>query len=269
MKDYVIGKTSTRPQDVPLMKECGFDFAESPVEWLLIPDEGEDAWKSQKEKIREAQKYMPFRSCNGFLPGRFHLTGPETTADAALEYAIKVCHRADEMGIPYLVFGSSDARNIPEGFDHGEGMKQFTEFCARLAERISDCNVVVLLENLQRSEGNVLNHLADSVVVVDAVNSPKLQMMLDVYHACQGGDLAEDVRKAGKRILHAHVADPATRNYPGYSDASIHNYIQALNDIGFQGGLSMESGWGTDEAAYPRLFKKAIATVKEWIAETR
>ena len=77
MKDYVIGKTSTRPQDVPLMKECGFDFAESPVEWLLIPDEGEDAWKSQKEKIREAQKYMPFRSCNGFLPGRFHLTGPK------------------------------------------------------------------------------------------------------------------------------------------------------------------------------------------------
>ena len=103
MKDYVIGKTSTRPQDVPLMKECGFDFAESPVEWLLIPDEGEDAWKSQKEKIREAQKYMPFRSCNGFLPGRFHLTGPETTDDAALEYAIKVCHRADEMGIPYLL----------------------------------------------------------------------------------------------------------------------------------------------------------------------
>jgi len=269
MKNYLIGKTSTRPEDVPLMKACGFDFAESPVEWLLIPDEGEDAWKAQVVKIREAQKYMPFVSCNGFLPGRFRLTGPETTWEPALDYAVKACRRADEVGIPYFVFGSSTARNIPEGFDLAEGMKQFTEFCSLLANRIADCKCTVLLENLQFKEGNVLNHLSDSIAVVDAVNSPKLQMMVDIYHACQDGDHADEIRKAGKRVFHVHIADPATRRYPGYSDADIHNYIQALNDIDYQGGLSMEATFSANPDEWPELYKKAIATVKnDWIALT-
>ncbi len=268
MKNYLLGKDGVLPEDVSLLKECGFDFAESGVGDLLIPDEGDDVWRVQLAKIQEAQKVLPFLSCNGFLPRKFRLTGPEPTTEAALEYAVRACRRADEAGIPYIVFGSGGARNIPEGFDVAEGMKQFTEFCRQLAARIADCKVVVLLENLQSKEGNVLNHLSESIAVVDAVNSPKLQMMVDVYHACQDGDTADDIRKAGKRVFHVHIADPATRRYPGYSDADIHSYLQALNDIGYQGAISMECGWSTNPAEWPALFKKAIPVVKGWIAET-
>lgn len=267
-KNYRLGKAGSAPEEIPAMKEAGFDFAESSVDELLFPEMGQEEWAVQKAKIMEAQKYLPYVSCNGFLPGKFRLTGPETTWPAALDYAETACRRADEVGIPYIVFGSSGARNIPEGYDHEAGMAQFVEFCKQLCNRIADCKVTVLLENLQQKESNVLNHLSDSIAVVDAVNSPRLQMMVDTYHVCQGGDTADDIRKAGKRIFHVHIACPATRRYPGYSEADLHRYVQALNDIDYQGGLSMECGWSPKPEQWPTLWRKAIAVTREWIEET-
>ena len=75
------------------MKAAGFDFIELGVGGTLRPNDSDEAFKPQLEKLLASP--LPIRSCNGFLPGNLKLTGPETFHDQALDYAEKACRRAD------------------------------------------------------------------------------------------------------------------------------------------------------------------------------
>ena len=61
--------------DTALMKSVGYDFVENSFGAMFVPDKGEEEWKRQKEAIMSAA--LPLRSCNGFLPGRFRVTGKD------------------------------------------------------------------------------------------------------------------------------------------------------------------------------------------------
>ena len=71
--------------EAPLLKSVGYDFIENNVASSLIPDKGDDDWKIQRDKILSLA--VPLRSCNGFIPGRFRLTGPKADFAPALDYA--------------------------------------------------------------------------------------------------------------------------------------------------------------------------------------
>ena len=260
---HPVGKCMWGLGEAAELKAAGYDFCENAVAAFLIPDQDDAAWAEQKAKILEQNKILRTVSCNGFLPGTFRLTGTNTTHDAALEYAVRACRRADEVGLDYIVFGSGGARKMPEGFDPQEGRRQFVEFCRKLAERIRDCRVTIVLEPLNARETNLLNFVWEGAEIVDEVNSPRIQLLADIYHMCQGGEKADSIVKAGKRLRHVHLADPATRQYPGFSDASLAPYLKALDAIGYAGGVSIESGWAAKDYAEAR--KTALATVKQWM----
>ena len=90
--------------DAPLMKELGYDFIEGGVAHALQPDKSDEEWKRRRDEVRALP--IPLRSCNGFLPGKFRLTGEKASFDKPLEYAEKACRRADEVGLKTIVFGS-------------------------------------------------------------------------------------------------------------------------------------------------------------------
>ncbi len=268
-KRYQIGKYSTPLEEFSLLAEMGFDFAEYSVPDVLIPAQDDDAWAIQKAKILEAQKIMRYGSLNGFLPGSFRLTGPEDglTTEAALKFAETACRRADEVGIPYLVLGSSGARKAPEGFDVPTAKRQFVDFCKELVKRIADCKAVVLLENLQPKEDNILNYITESAAVVEEIASPRLQILADLFHMTAAGESPDAIRKVGKYIRHVHVADPVTRNWPGYSQRDLVDYIQALNDVDYQGGLSAECNY--EEEGLHDQYRVTLKTIQNWMEKTK
>lgn len=271
-KAFLLGKTDAFPKDFAAMKAVGFDFAERGVRKTLIPDKDDAEWAVQKQELLEAQKIIPYGSLNGFLPGDFKLTGPNPTTEAALAYAETACRRADEVGIPYLVFGSNKARNIPEGFDMEAGRGQFVEFCRELSRRIADCKVRVLLENLQRSESNILNSLKESIAVVEAVNSPRLQIMADCFHMYQVGDAPELLKECGEHLYHIHFADPETRKRPGISNSThLQECLKVLYDMDYKGGISMECAFVFKSVELGEEDEKdwaeAIRVVRQWMAE--
>ena len=110
-----------------MLKELGYDFWEWGAAGAFIPTKSDDEWKKHRDaKILSAP--LPLRSCNGFLPGTFRLTGPEASFDEPLKYAETVCRRADEVGVKTVVFGSSGARNVPKDCkDVEKGVEQMTE----------------------------------------------------------------------------------------------------------------------------------------------
>ncbi len=254
--------------DTKLMKDIGYDFFESGVAGMFVPDKDDEAWKKQKDAILGAA--LPLRSCNGFLPGKFRLTGPEASFEEPLAYAEKACRRADEVGVKTIVFGSGGARNVPGDFCSKErpklqeGRDQFRDFCVQLAARIADCKVTVVIEPLCPNESNIINYVWQGLKVVEEVNSPRIQQLADIYHMIMGLEDAESILKAGARLKHCHIAERKTRTAPGLKGdgSEFVPYFAALKQIGYTGGVSCECGWG-DKKDFATNLANALALMKK------
>jgi len=241
------------------LKEIGFDFIEGGVAGTLKPETPDAEYAPELEKIKSC--VLPTRSCNGFIPGKFHLTGPETTHDAALAYAIKACQRADAAGIPCIVFGSGGARKVPEGFDLAKGKAQFIEFCQKLGDGIKDLKVTIVLEPLNKGETNLLNSVTEGIDYVDAIKRPRIQLLADFYHMMKENEGPDAIRKAGARIRHCHIAELEGRKAPDQRRGPVSGFFKALKDIGYAGGVSCECGWPKENVE--EAWKKALATMRE------
>lgn len=224
-----------------LMKEAGFDYIEGGAASVLKPEISDEAFKSEIEKIKALP--LPVRSCNGFIPGKFRLTGPNPTHEEALKYAELLCRRADLAGISFIVLGSGGARNAPEGFEIKKAEDQFVQFCQKLGDRIADCKMTVVLEPLRREEANYMRKVSEGADFVDRINRPKIQLLADMYHMRCEGETADSILKGGKRILHCHIAEKEKRMPPGTKGESFKDYFDALKKIGYVGGVSCEGAW--------------------------
>lgn len=250
------------------MKAAGFDFIELGVGGTLRPRDTDEAFKPQLDKLLASP--LPIRSCNGFLPGELKLTGPNTRQEEALAYAEKACRRADLINMATIVFGSSGARNAPEGFDIEKAKAQFIDFCRKLGDRIADCKVTVVLEPLNKKEANYLRTVLEGSEMVDAIGKPRIQLLGDFYHMRCEKETADSFRKAGAKIRHCHIAELNGRVCPGTNGEDFSDYFTALRDIGYAGGISCECGWpqkkqsdGTRTPPIEELWAKALATMKK------
>lgn len=251
------------PEKAEKLKAVGFSFIEGGVGSFLKPDTPDADYAPQLAKLRACA--LPIRSCNGFIPSKFKLTGPDLAHDAALDYAAKACERADAIGIPFIVLGSGGARKIPDGFDHEKGNAQFIEFCKKLGDRIAKRNVTIVLEPLNKGETNLLNSVAEGVGFVDAIQSPRVQLLADFYHMMRENEGPESIRKAGARLRHCHIAELEKRMAPGTKGEDFTGFLKALKDIGYVGGVSCECSWPKEniEAAW----QKALDTLRTQTAK--
>ena len=248
--------------DAPLMKELGYDFIEGGVAHALQPDKSDEEWKRRRDEVRALP--IPLRSCNGFLPGKFRLTGEKASFEKPLEYAEKACRRADEVGLKTIVFGSGGARNAPKGFPKEKAVEQFVDFCKRLAGRIADCKVCVVLEPLQPKEANYLNFVREGRELCERIGSPRIRLLADIFHMLQGGEGAQSIEQTTPDLLrHCHIAEKGPRTAPGLSSdgSQFAPYFDALKKIGYEGGVSCECGWGKKEDLRANL-EKALAVMR-------
>ena len=246
------------PDKAEKLKAIGYSFLEGGVAGTLKPETPDAEYAPDLAKLKACA--LPFQSCNGFLPGKFHLTGPEPTHDAALDYAVKACQRADEVGIPFIVFGSAGARNVPEGFDMAKGKAQFIDFCQKLGDRIKDCKVTITLEPLNKGESNILNSVTEGIEYVDTIRRPRIKLLADFYHMMKENESPDAIRKAGARLRHCHIAELEGRKAPGTKGEDLSGFFKALKDIGYVGGVSCECGWPKENIE--EAWKKALATMR-------
>ena len=247
------------PDRAEKLKEAGFEFIECSVGAILKPETPDAVFAPEFDRLKACA--LPIRSCNGFIPGKFRLTGPATMHGEALEYAFTACRRAEAIGIRHIVFGSGGARKIPEGFDAGKAKSQFVEFCRRLGKRISDFNLTIVLEPLNKGETNLLNSVTEGIAYVDAISHPRIRLLADFYHMLKEGEGPDAIRAAGGRIRHCHIAELAGRKAPGTKGEDLSGYFKALKDILYSGGVSCECGW--PEENIEEAWKRALATMRQ------
>ena len=96
---------------------------------------------------------------------------------------------------------------------------------------------------------------ADTLALVEAVGSPGLRLMLDIYHAQIGeGNLVELVRRCGDLIGEVQVADVPGRCEPGTGEISYPAIARTLDEIGYRGTVGLEAfASGDSEVALTRF----------------
>ncbi len=193
-----------------------------------------------------------FSSMTGYLEG--NLTEPDgieallTTAQQSLDVAKRLdCPRLNLHGT------GLDNRGLPvRSVETVTPAMWLTaaDTLRKVAELGEQAGRVFTLENLNLAvdhPGTPFATAADTLALVQAVDSPHLRMNLDLYHAQIGeGNLIELVRKALPDIGEIQVADVPGRCEPGTGEIHYPAVAAALRDIGYTGVVGLE-GWAEND----------------------
>ncbi len=115
------------------------------------------------------------------------------------------------------------------------------ENLSRLAEHAQQYGVVLCIEPLNRFETSFINLATQAVEVVDQVNSPHCQVMLDTFHMnIEEKSLGEAIRTVGPRLKHFHACEN-DRGAPGSGHVPWDDVAAALQAIGYDGPIVIES----------------------------
>jgi hypothetical protein len=97
------------------------------------------------------------------------------------------------------------------------------------------------------------------MALVEAVGSPHLRLMLDIYHAQIGeGNLIELIRRAGPLIGEVQVADVPGRCEPGTGEINYPAIARALAEIGYRGTIGLEAWASRDDELALQRFRSAF-----------
>ena len=222
-----IGGDSTK---IAISKRLGFDYVESC--FSLLADENEAPYNNFQQALKE--NGIPCISVNCFLPGSLKVTGPVVDWDALSAYVERGMRRGAELGVKKVVFGSSGARDIPEGFPFDEAIRQICKFLTDIVSPLAEqYGIIVVLEPLSPNDTNVIRSLREGAELVAAVNKENVLLLGDLYHMYNVNDGESDVRMMKGLLKHAHISEPQKRIYPAAGDAYDYRaFIEALEYAG-------------------------------------
>ncbi len=129
-----------------------------------------------------------------------------------------------------------------------------------IAELAEKHDVVYSLEPLNTKvdhAGYPLNHVEDAVRLVELVGSPRIKVLLDVYHVqIEEGNVTQAIRDYGKFVGYVHVADVPGRHEPGTGEINYPHVVRALHEAGYEGVVGLEAFPQADPHAAMTRFRE-------------
>ncbi len=219
-------------------KAAGFDYVElRTTEFAGMTDAAFD-----EAVARAARIGLPTPVSNLFLPGTLKVTGPDVDPAAQVAYVTRAFERARRLGITTVVFGSSGARNVPDGFPAAEAFQQLVAFGRRIAPIARANGITVAVEPLRRQESNIINTAREGLALVEAIDDPNFQLMIDFYHLASEHEDPRIVIDAGDHLRHLHMANPSGRVFPLQRDEFAYEaFFATLRQAGYARRISIEA----------------------------
>jgi len=94
--------------------------------------------------------------------------------------------------------------------------------------------------------------------VVDAVGSPAVRVLYDLYHmAVMGEDLAATIRAHHDAIGYYHIAGVPGRHEPLGGEVDFHPALEAITETGYSGYIGLEYGPALDPVASLQAVRQA------------
>jgi D-psicose/D-tagatose/L-ribulose 3-epimerase len=226
-------------------KAAGFDYVElSTTEVANLSDADFEAAAARIKSLGIATP-----AANLFMPAAIKVTGPETNPEQQMAHVKKAFARLARLGTQVVVFGSGGARRVPDGFSKDDAFKQLVDFGRRAAAEGRTHGLTITIEPLRRQETNIINTAAEGLALVEAIDHPNFQLMIDFYHLASEQEDPAIVLRAKDRIRHLHVANPQGRVFPAkWEEFDYGPFFANLKTIGYDKRISVE-GNTTDLAA--------------------
>lgn len=221
----------------PLVKGMGFDWIEIPLEGLSDMDHKRGA------EIIKAHG-LGVSTCAAMGPDRDLIHPEEAIRKNGMQYirdAIDATHALGGTNLVGPIYSAVGRTWQATADERARDMDLLVRQLGALAPYAADKNVTLCVEPLNRFETSFINLAEQAIEVVDRVNSPSVQIMLDTFHMCiEEKSLGEAIRQVGKRLKHIHACEN-DRGAPGSGHVPWTDVAQALKNIGYNGPIVIES----------------------------
>ncbi len=155
-----------------------------------------------------------------------------------LKFMVHLSQICRDLGGATLIYGGGRKRG---GLPLEDAYDEACAFFGDLCKRIEDHGTIYCFEPLGPNDTDFINTVADSIRVVETVNSPALKVQLDAKALVENEDIKLSVFKAAKpHLVHFHANDPGL-GVLGSSGKVDHSVLgEMLNKISYEGYVSIE-----------------------------
>lgn len=144
-------------------------------------------------------------------------------------------------GVPNVITFSGNRR----GMDDREGADNCVAFLNKVKAQAEDKGITICMEYLNSKVNHkdyMFDHIAWGVDVMKRVNSPRVKILFDIYHAqIMDGDIVRNIRDHIQWISHFHTGgNPGRHEIDQTQELNYPFIMQAIADLGFTGFVSHE-----------------------------
>ncbi|HTA44361.1 MAG TPA: TIM barrel protein [Bryobacteraceae bacterium] len=174
----------------------------------------------------------------GTIPDALNRTENHERIEKSLRAAIDEAAAAK---VPNIITFSGNRK----GMDDRVGADNCFAFLNRIKSQAEDKGVTICME-LLNSKVNHKDYMFDHMVwgldVVERVNSPRVKILYDIYHAqIMDGDIVRTIRDHIQWIGHFHTGgNPGRHDIDETQELNYQFVMQAIADLGFTGFVSHE-----------------------------
>ncbi len=148
-----------------------------------------------------------------------------------------------------------------------QGMDNTVAFCNAVKAHAEDKNITLCMElvnskGLQGGVGTLFDHTSWGVEVIKRVNSPRVKILYDVFHAqIMEGFIVQTIRDNIQHFAHIHFGGVPGRHELDETQELNYRFIaQAIADLNFQGYVAHE--WQVTPGKDPfEMLKKSMAII--------
>ncbi len=245
---------------IETLAASGYDYVELPLAQMM---------ELSPAQFNELVGYVessgiPCEACNNFIPANHPITGDKVDTVKLGEYIDEALERAYRLGAKSIVFGSSGAKNVPQGFPMERAWEQIVETLRLVDAKIENRDIRIAIEPLCKLESNIVVNAHEGLKLAKEVNREKIRLLIDYYHLVMEKEDQNIIEKARGYLQHIHLANPSGRIYPLAEDGvDYRRFIENLKKTGYDSRISIEAFTDNFEVHAPGSLKAVRDAVGE------
>jgi hydroxypyruvate isomerase len=165
-------------------------------------------------------------------------------------------------GVPNIITFSGNRK----GMDDRQGMDNCVAFLDKVKKHAEDKEITICIEYLNSKVNHkdyMFDHIAWGVEMCKRVNSPRVKILYDIYHAqIMDGDIVRNIRDHYQWIGHFHTGgNPGRHDIDDSQELNYRFIAQAIADLNYTGYISHEYSPAQGHEPIETL-KKAMAIIE-------
>ncbi len=145
--------------------------------------------------------------------------------------------------------------------DQVTALARLKDALEQLGDHAAGRNVNLLYEPLNRYESNLINTMSETCEFCNGLSADNVKVLADLFHMnIEEANIADGIRTISPWLGHVHFVD-SNRRAAGWGHTDFSSIATALNEVGYDGYLSVEAFPLPDSDACAR---QTIKAYRDW-----